>query len=133
MNDTLNQNLGFAHYWAQGDAVSHTVAYVLLLVSFPVQMTSWLPPSGIAAYGIGFGDAVSVIFTVAENDLRSLVASLAKNAAPKVVVLDRENTAPLAEGVLFERRLYHSQFALADQKEGMDAFLNKRPAVFKNQ
>ncbi|MGE6108770.1 electron transport complex subunit RsxD [Aeromonas sobria] len=39
------------------------VAYVLLLVSFPVQMTSWLPPSDIAAYGIGFGDAVSTIFT----------------------------------------------------------------------
>jgi len=39
------------------------VAYVLLLVSFPVQMTSWLPPSSIAAYDIGFGDAASVIFT----------------------------------------------------------------------
>ena len=39
------------------------VAYVLLLVSFPVQMTSWLPPSSIAAYGVDFGDAVSVIFT----------------------------------------------------------------------
>ena len=37
MNDTLNQNLGFAHYWAQGDAVSHTVAYVLLLMS----IVSW--------------------------------------------------------------------------------------------
>ncbi len=39
------------------------VAYVLLLVSFPVQMSSWLPPSSIAAYGVDFGDAVSVIFT----------------------------------------------------------------------
>ena len=39
------------------------VAYVLLLVPFPVQMTSWLPPSSIAAYGVDFGDAVSVIFT----------------------------------------------------------------------
>lgn len=39
------------------------VAYVLLLVSFPVQMTSWLPPSSIAAYDIGFADAASVIFT----------------------------------------------------------------------
>ncbi len=33
MNDTLNQNLGFAHYWAQGDAVSHSVAYILILMS----------------------------------------------------------------------------------------------------
>ena len=39
------------------------VAYVLLLVSFPVQMTSWLPPESIRAYGIGFGDAVSTTFT----------------------------------------------------------------------
>ncbi|MFM8467034.1 MAG: MotA/TolQ/ExbB proton channel family protein [Oxalobacteraceae bacterium] len=33
MNDTINQNLGFAHYWAQGDAVTHSVAYLLLLMS----------------------------------------------------------------------------------------------------
>ena len=37
MNDTLTQNLGFAHYWAQGDAVTHTVAYLLLLMS----VASW--------------------------------------------------------------------------------------------
>jgi biopolymer transport protein ExbB len=33
MNDNLNQTLGLAHYWAQGDAITHTVAYVLLLMS----------------------------------------------------------------------------------------------------
>jgi biopolymer transport protein ExbB len=34
MNPTLvNQNLGLTHYWAQGDAVSHAVAYVLLIMS----------------------------------------------------------------------------------------------------
>ncbi|PJG57928.1 RnfABCDGE type electron transport complex subunit D, partial [Aeromonas cavernicola] len=38
-------------------------AYVLLLVSFPVQMTSWLPPESVRAYSLGVGDAVSVIFT----------------------------------------------------------------------
>ncbi len=37
MNDTINQNLGFAHYWAQGDAVTHSVAYLLLLMS----VVSW--------------------------------------------------------------------------------------------
>ncbi len=37
MNDTLTQNLGFAHYWAQGDAITHSVAYVLLLMS----IASW--------------------------------------------------------------------------------------------
>ncbi|WP_421240936.1 electron transport complex subunit RsxD [Aeromonas enteropelogenes] len=39
------------------------VAYVLLLVSFPVQMTSWLPPESVRAYDLGLGDALSVIFT----------------------------------------------------------------------
>ena len=38
----------------------------------------------------------------------------------------------LAEGVGFERRIFHSLFATEDQKEGMDAFLAKRKPVFKN-
>ena len=38
----------------------------------------------------------------------------------------------LAEGVSFERRLFHSLFATADQKEGMDAFVNKRKPRFIN-
>jgi len=33
---------------------------------------------------------------------------------------------------MFERRLFHSLFATEDQKEGMDAFLNKRNPNFKN-
>ena len=37
---------------------------------------------------------------------------------------------PLAQGLLFERRLFHSLFALEDQKEGMAAFIEKRPARF---
>ena len=39
----------------------------------------------------------------------------------------------LAEGVGFERRVFHSLFATEDQKEGMDAFVNKRKAVFKHR
>ncbi len=38
----------------------------------------------------------------------------------------------LSDGVMFERRLFHALFATQDQKEGMDAFLNKRPAAFKH-
>jgi enoyl-CoA hydratase len=34
----------------------------------------------------------------------------------------------LEEGLRFERRIFHSMFALADQKEGMAAFIEKRPA-----
>ena len=40
---------------------------------------------------------------------------------------------PLSEGLAFERRLFHSAFALEDQKEGMEAFIQKRSAQFKNR
>ena len=39
----------------------------------------------------------------------------------------------LAEGVRFERRAFHSLFATQDQKEGMSAFIEKRPAKFVNR
>ncbi|MDA8107532.1 MAG: enoyl-CoA hydratase [Betaproteobacteria bacterium] len=39
----------------------------------------------------------------------------------------------LSEGVRFERRLFHAAFALADQKEGMAAFVAKRKPVFKHR
>lgn len=46
--------------------------------------------------------------------------------------VQRAYEAPLSEGLLFERRQFHAAFALADQKEGMAAFAEKRPANFKN-
>ena len=39
----------------------------------------------------------------------------------------------LSDGVMFERRLFHSLFATTDQKEGMDAFLAKRKPEFRSQ
>jgi enoyl-CoA hydratase len=47
--------------------------------------------------------------------------------------INRAFEVPLSEGVLFERRLFHSQFGLADQKEGMAAFLENRKPSFKNR
>ncbi len=47
--------------------------------------------------------------------------------------INRAYETSLAEGILFERRLFHSQFALADQKEGMAAFVEKRKPSFKNR
>ena len=47
--------------------------------------------------------------------------------------VNRAYEGTLADGVMFERRMFHALFATADQKEGMDAFVNKRAAVFKNQ
>lgn len=47
--------------------------------------------------------------------------------------VNRAYEGQLTDGLMFERRLFHSLFATQDQKEGMDAFLNKRPANFTNQ
>jgi enoyl-CoA hydratase len=46
--------------------------------------------------------------------------------------VNRAFESGLSDGVMFERRVFHSLFATADQKEGMDAFLNKRPPQFVN-
>ncbi len=47
--------------------------------------------------------------------------------------VNRAFEGTLADGVMFERRLFHALFATTDQKEGMDAFVNKRAADFKHQ
>jgi enoyl-CoA hydratase len=47
--------------------------------------------------------------------------------------VNRAFESGLSDGVMFERRLFHALFATADQKEGMDAFVAKRKAVFKNR
>jgi len=53
--------------------------------------------------------------------------SMAKDA------VERSYETTLAEGILYERRLFHSLFATQDQKEGMQAFVEKRSANFKDQ
>jgi enoyl-CoA hydratase len=47
--------------------------------------------------------------------------------------VNRSFESGLSDGVMFERRLFHGLFATTDQKEGMDAFLNKRKANFSHQ
>jgi enoyl-CoA hydratase len=47
--------------------------------------------------------------------------------------VNRAYESSLSEGILFERRLFHSGFALEDQKEGMAAFVEKRKPAFKNR
>jgi enoyl-CoA hydratase len=46
--------------------------------------------------------------------------------------VNRAYEGTLADGISYERRLFHSLFATADQKEGMDAFLNKRKPDFNH-
>jgi len=47
--------------------------------------------------------------------------------------VNRSFESGLSDGVMFERRLFHATFATVDQKEGMDAFVNKRKAQFKHR
>jgi enoyl-CoA hydratase len=47
--------------------------------------------------------------------------------------VNRAYESPLAEALLFERRMIHALFATQDQKEGMSAFLEKRKPAFKHR
>lgn len=70
-------------------------------------------------------EALGAALTIAALGLPSVMA--AKEA------VNRAFEGGLSDGVMFERRLFHALFATEDQKEGMDAFVNKRPAVFKHR
>jgi len=48
-------------------------------------------------------------------------------------VVNAAYETPLTQGLMFERRLVHASFALADQKEGMTAFAEKRPPNFQHR
>ena len=69
-------------------------------------------------------EALKVAATIAGMSLP--IAMMTKES------VNRAYETTLSEGVRFERRVFHSQFAVADQKEGMQAFIEKRPAKFRN-
>ena len=48
-------------------------------------------------------------------------------------MVNRSYETTLQEGLLFERRVFHSLFATEDQKEGMAAFMEKREAKFRDK
>ena len=64
-------------------------------------------------------------------------AAIAEYSLPSVLMIkesiNRAYEANLTEGILFERRGFHSLFATEDQKEGMTAFLEKRKPAFKHR
>ena len=70
-------------------------------------------------------EALRVAETIASMSLPALIA--AKEA------VNRAFESPLAEGARFERRIFATLFATADQKEGMAAFIDKRPPKFRNE
>lgn len=67
-------------------------------------------------------EARAVAKTISEMSLSA--SMMAKEA------VNRAFESSLAEGLLFERRIFHSAFGTADQSEGMAAFVEKRPANF---
>jgi enoyl-CoA hydratase len=70
-------------------------------------------------------EAIKVAETIAAMSQPSLLA--AKEA------VNRSFEMSLAEGVRFERRVFHALFATKDRKEGMAAFIEKRPPRFMNE
>jgi enoyl-CoA hydratase len=64
-------------------------------------------------------------------------AAICALSAPSLMMakecVNRAFEGTLAEGVGYERRLFHSLFATDDQKEGMDAFVHKRKPAFKHR
>jgi enoyl-CoA hydratase len=70
-------------------------------------------------------EALSVADTICSMSLPNLMA--AKEC------INRAFESSLSEGIRFERRLFHGLFATHDQKEGMRAFLEKRPPAFEHR
>ncbi len=71
------------------------------------------------------------------DEAMKAAATVASMSLPSVLVakeaINRAFEVSLAEGIRFERRVFHPLFATEDQKEGMAAFVAKRPAQFKNK
>jgi enoyl-CoA hydratase len=70
-------------------------------------------------------EAMSAADKIAE---KSMVTVMAIKEA-----VNRAEQLPLTEGILFERRVFHSLFATEDQKEGMAAFAEKREPQFRDK
>ena len=71
------------------------------------------------------------------DEAKAAAKSISLKSRP-IVMLTKESVnaayeTMLAQGVAFERRLFHSMFATEDQKEGMEAFIEKRDPHFRNK
>ena len=82
--------------------------------------------SGLVARVVPLANLMDEALKAAE----AIVAMSLPAAMMAKEAVNRAFESTLAEGILFERRLFHSLFATADQKEGMAAFVEKRPAKF---
>jgi enoyl-CoA hydratase len=85
--------------------------------------------AGLVARIVKAGDLMEEALAVARRiaSYSRPIVMMAKEA------VNRAYEAPLAEGLLFERRSFHAMFGIEDQKEGMAAFVEKRTPQFKNR
>jgi enoyl-CoA hydratase len=71
------------------------------------------------------------------DEALKMASTIASMSRPVVMMtkesINRAYETTLAEGIRFERRVFHSMFALEDQKEGMRAFVEKRPPNFEHR
>ena len=85
--------------------------------------------SGLVSRVVPLADLMAEVMKVAEK-----IAGL---SLPSVMMakeaVNRAYETTMAEGVRFERRLFHATFATGDQKEGMSAFAEKRPPKFQDR
>src|SRR5580765_4371060 len=78
-----------------------------------------IPPAELMTVALAAADSI--------NELGAISVMAAKESVNRAFEL------PLAEGILFERRLFHALFATEDQKEGMAAFVEKRKPKFRHR
>jgi enoyl-CoA hydratase len=85
--------------------------------------------SGLVSRVVPAADLVSEAVKIGERiaQMSRPIAMLVKES------VNRAYETTLAEGVRFERRLFHATFATQDRKEGMDAFIAKRKPAFRNR
>jgi enoyl-CoA hydratase len=85
--------------------------------------------SGLVARVVPLADLISEATMAAQK--------IAEQSVPIVMMtketINRAYETTLAEGIRFERRVFHAMFATDDQKEGMAAFAENRKAAFKNR
>jgi enoyl-CoA hydratase len=85
--------------------------------------------SGLAARVVPAADLLAEALKTAET-----IASMSLPTAMMTKEsINRASETTLAEGIRFERRVFHAMFATADQKEGMAAFVEKRAPQFKDR